>query len=367
LRLDARMLNDRLLLVGGVRFEHTSDYGEGQLNDLRATYQQDANGRLILDAAGRPVRVSTDAVVRARLQYKERGAKAERSYDDFFPSLNATWNLRDNLIARAAYAKTFGRPDFQSIVPTLAVADPAAADRTITASDPGLKPWTGQNYDLSLECYFQRRGLVSVGAFRKDISNFFGQTRTAATADRLADIGLTEEFLNYDIVSNVNVGDARVDGIEIDFRQELTFLPRWARGLEIHANATRLELTGASTADFTSFVPRSYNWGVSLTRSRFNVTLNWHKRGRQQGGLFTGNDVAANTFQYTAPSQQLDLNFVWRMGKRLSLYGVIRNVTGSDAIQRSGEIYSAQTPEYARLRIRREAPTALNFGLKGEF
>lgn len=366
-RFDSRLWHDRLMFVGGVRFEHTNDYGEGQLNDLRATYQQDANGRLILDAAGRPIRVSTDANVRARLQYKERGARAERSYDDFFPSLNATCNIRENLVARAAYAKTFGRPDFQSIVPTMAVADPASADRTITVTNPALKPWTGQNYDLSLEYYFVRGGLVSAGIFRKDIRNFFGQTRVPATADRLADFGLTDEFLNYDIVADVNVGDARVDGVEIEYRQELTFLPQWARGLEIHANATRLELDGANTADFTSFVPRSYNWGVSLNRPRFNVTLNWHKRDRQQGGLFTGNNVAANTFQYTAPSQQLDLNLVWRVSKRISIYGVVRNVTGSDAIQRSGEIYSAETPEYARLRIRREQPTAVNFGLKGEF
>lgn len=366
-RLDTRLWRDRLLLVGGVRFERTEDYGEGQLNDLRATYRQDAAGRLVLDAAGRPIRVSPDANVRARLQYKERGTRAERSYDDFFPSLNATLNLRENLIARAAYAKTFGRPNFQSIVPTLSVTDPASANRIITATDPGLKPWTGNNYDLSLEYYFTRGGLVSAGVFRKDIRNFFGQTRVAATSDRLEDFGLTDEFLDYDIVTAVNVGDARVDGTEVNYRQELTFLPRWARGLQIHANATHLELEGANSADFNSFVPRSYNWGLSLNRPRFNVSLNWHQRGRQQGGRFTENNAPADTFQYTAPSRRLDLNFGIRISRRVSVYGVVRNVTGSDANQRAGEIFSPLTPEYARLRIQREAPTALNFGVKGEY
>jgi TonB-dependent receptor len=366
-RFDSRLFANRLLLVGGVRFEHTNDYGEGQLNDIRATYRQDANGRLILDAAGRPIRVSTDAAVRARLQFKERGAKAERSYDDFFPSFNATFSLRENLIIRAAYARTFGRPNFQSIVPAIAVADPAAADRVITVTDPGLLPWTGDGYDLSLEYYFNRGGLVSAGVFRKDIRNFFGSSRTPATSERLAEIGLTDEFLNYDIVGTVNVGDARVDGLELNYRQEMVFLPHWARGLQIHANATLLDLNGSSRADFDSFVRRSYNWGISLNRPRFTLSLNWHKRGRQQGGLFTNNNAPADTFQYTAPSQRLDLNASLRVTKRISIYGVVRNVTGSDATQRAGEIFSSQTPDYARLRIRREAPIALNFGVKGEF
>jgi len=68
-----------------VRFEKTDDYGAGPLNDIRATYQQDANGNLIRDSAGRLIPVTTDALATAKLGYQERGTVAERSYSGLLP------------------------------------------------------------------------------------------------------------------------------------------------------------------------------------------------------------------------------------------------------------------------------------------
>ncbi|MES2693852.1 MAG: carboxypeptidase regulatory-like domain-containing protein, partial [Verrucomicrobiota bacterium] len=72
-RGDVRLLNNRLLLVGGFRYERTRDDGYGRINDVRATYRQDANGELIRDANNRPIRVTTNAVELARIQYIDRG------------------------------------------------------------------------------------------------------------------------------------------------------------------------------------------------------------------------------------------------------------------------------------------------------
>lgn len=111
-RSDVKLLKNRLLLVGGVRFERTEDEGFGGLNDLRATLRQDANGNLLRDAQGRTIPITADPIRRAELQYTERGAYAKKSYDDYFPSLNASFNLTDSIVARFAYARTIGRPQF---------------------------------------------------------------------------------------------------------------------------------------------------------------------------------------------------------------------------------------------------------------
>jgi TonB-dependent receptor len=365
-RLDSKLIDNRLWLVGGVRFERSEDYGEGQLNDIRATYQQDANGRLVLDAAGRPIRVSSDALVRARLQYTERGARARKQFEDYYPSLNATFNITENLLARAAYARTLGRPEFNSIVPSIAITDPtaAAANRTITVSDPSLKPWTGDNFDLSLEYYLKPTGLLSVGVFRKDLTNFFGSVRAPATLEQLEAFGLGDEFLDYEVIRQTNVGDARIDGVEFNFRQELTFLPHWARGVQVFGNLTNLQPSGSNTADFDSFVRRSYSWGVTLSRPKYSVRLNWHARERQQKNLIEGALIPANTYSWTASFVSLDLNCEYRIRKQLAVYAVVRNLT--EAI-RPDEYSNAATPDYAKQRGVNDSPIRFTLGVKGEF
>jgi iron complex outermembrane recepter protein len=165
-------------------------------------------------------------------------------------------------------------------------------------------------------------------------------------------------------VSNTNVGDAKINGYELNFRQELTFLPPWARGIQIFANMTHLRVKGSNFADFDTFIPRSYNWGASLNRKRYTVSLNWHARGRQRNEMVTGALTPADTFAYTAPQTTLDLNFEVRVSSRLSLYGVMRNVTD---VERVEETYAPQTPQYARLRTLGDRPTTIILGMKGQF
>ncbi|MEN9633941.1 MAG: hypothetical protein RL077_2345, partial [Verrucomicrobiota bacterium] len=61
LRADLKFLDNRLWIVAGARYERTDDKGAGASNDIRATYQQDAPGNLLRNAAGQLIRVSTDA------------------------------------------------------------------------------------------------------------------------------------------------------------------------------------------------------------------------------------------------------------------------------------------------------------------
>ena len=193
-----------------MRFEHTRDEGEGVLNDLRATFQQDSRGNLLRTAGGAPIPKPGSAVELARLQYTDRGARADRSYGDPYPSLNATFNVRDDLILRGGWARTLGRPNFGQIIPGTTVTSPAAAVRTISVNNTALRPWTADNFDLSVEWYPGRTGLVSLGLFRKDIADFFGQVRLPATPEILANHGLDETYLDYEVISQTNVGRARV-------------------------------------------------------------------------------------------------------------------------------------------------------------
>ena len=51
-----------------------------------------------------------------------------------------------------------------------------------------------------------------------------------------------------------------------NYKQALTFLPHWARGVQVFANASAQRATGPRSANFAGYVPRSGSWGISLTR-----------------------------------------------------------------------------------------------------
>src|SRR5690606_7356896 len=116
---EATLLENRLRLVTGVRFEKTSGVGEGALVDPNAVWQRDANGDFLRDAAGNRIRKpeagGASSLEEIALTHQERAAISRRNYDGYYPSLHLTYNVRENLLVRGAYAKTYGRPNFTDI------------------------------------------------------------------------------------------------------------------------------------------------------------------------------------------------------------------------------------------------------------
>ena len=364
-RIDTKLFDNRLWLVGGVRYERTEDSGEGPFKDTNAIYQKDSSGRLVLGSNGKPILITTDPVQQTRLQYIERGSRVSNSYGDLYPSANATWSITGNLLARVGYARTIGRPDFGNIIPSVVAPDLSGTSLLITVNNPALKPWEANNYDLSLEYYFKQAGVLSLGAFRKDFSNFFGSVTTPATADMLAKYGLDPTlFQGYSFVTKDNVGNAQVTGLEFNYSQQLTFLPTWARGMSVFGNGTTLHLTGANTADFSAFVPRFASWGVSLNRPRFSLMLKWVYRSDQRLLLRTGSGVPAGDYQWLKGSLKLDVNAEYRFTKRLSLFLNARNITDEKYVL----LYSAPgTPSYARQYNTQDFGVQYVAGIKGTF
>jgi len=364
-RADLRLFKDRLLLVGGVRYERTKDRGEGPFRDTNAIYERDASGRLVRDANGRTKLLTTDAAAQVALQYKERAAHVGSTYDGYYPSANATYNVTENFVARASYGRTVGRPDFSNIIPLITVPDLSSTSQTITANNTALKPWQANNYDLSLEYYFKKGGVFSVGAFRKDFSNFFGAAIVPATPALLESYDLDPAlFQGFVISTRTNIGSARVTGVEFNYSQQLTLLPDWARGVSVFANATSLHLSGPTTADFNAFVPRNANWGVSLNRPRYTLMLKWIYRADQRLALRTGTGVPAATYQWLKGTLKLDVNAEVRLRKGLALFANARNITDEQYVL---SYHNETTPAYARDYNTQGFGVQYAIGLKGDF
>jgi len=96
-------------------------------------------------------------------------------YDYWLPSFDFSLSVTDDVILRASYSETIGRPDWRSI----------QGGQTLTAlvrknfgtgnqGNPGLLPLESKNYDLSAEWYYSEGSYLSAAYFFKDTSNYIG-------------------------------------------------------------------------------------------------------------------------------------------------------------------------------------------------
>ncbi len=371
LRADVRLLNNKLWLVGGVRFERTHDKGSGPRNDINAQYQRNANGTLVdgnPNLAGiQPVPLSTDALTLRKLRYKERAATSDQDYSGFYPSLNASYNITENLIVRAAYAQTLGRPNINNIIPSTTISDASASNPVITVNNSGLKPWSAKSYDLSIESYQIKDGFGSVGVFQKSIKDFFSSVTTAATPALLELYGLESDqsLLGYNVTTLANGGDAKIKGVEFNYRQSLTFLPHWARGLQVFVNATKLSLGGTRTSDFSGYNPKSFSGGVNFARGRLGLKWTISYSGDiNTGAVAASATVAPNTFNYQAKRTRIGVNATYSLTKRYGLYASLVDWGGFvQNLQR----YAPTTPNYARPTRWQELGYYTNIGVRGNF
>lgn len=372
LRFDApRLMDGRLILTGGVRYETTDTHGVGPLINPSLIYQRDAAGNIIRDAQNRPiVIVPASSLAGAQLTYIDRGAKAERTYGRLFPSFNASYNIRENLIGRFSYAKSIARPNLNLILPGANVPDETSSSRTITLQNPELKPWIADSFGVSLEYYFNQpsEGVVSARWFYRDIQDFWGTVTRPITNDLLDYYGLDPEIYGpdrgYTVTTSRNVGAAHIMGTEFEYRQNLNFLPNAIRGFNVFANMTLQDLSGNPEANFTGFIEKTVNYGVAFSRSRFTARVNVNMRGREQLALFAGAGVEPETYNYRAPNTFVDCHVEFRITKHVAIYATGRNLLNDFKLQ---ERYGPSTPDYARLRMAEDTRRQFTLGVRGSF
>lgn len=373
---EAKLFKNRLNILTGVRFEKTVDDGRGPLYDPDAVWVRNANGTFARDPSGNRIR-KTEAGAAGSLQEvaltrKERAYTNRRSYDGLYPSLHLTFEAKENLLVRGAYAKTYGRPDFPDVIPNATFSendlgeeeqnDPSVVRGTITIRNTALRPWTADNYDLSVEYYTQSGGILSGGVFLKEIKDFFGNVVVLATAEQLQELGLDPRYQGWRVSTKFNSGDARVTGAEFNWRQSLRQFGGWARYFTVFANGTKLKLEGNRQADFTTFIPESANWGISFNRNRVSFTARWNYRGLDKRTAVP--EYGTDAYQYFKARTTLDLNASYRFSKHLSLVASAANVFN---IPQELLRYGSQTPEYAKQLRTSEFGVALALGIRGSF
>lgn len=87
---DSRLMNNRLRLVYGLRFERTLDSGFGYIQDVNTIYQRDTNGNFLLAASGnkipivapngKPITAASNALLLNQMEFKNRALHTTEQY-----------------------------------------------------------------------------------------------------------------------------------------------------------------------------------------------------------------------------------------------------------------------------------------------
>ena len=103
----------------------------------------------------------------------------EGEYNNLLPAIDFRIEPMDDLIARVSYSKTIARADYGNLFASQSAGAPnrPTALGGVTGGNqgnPDLLPLISDNFDISLEWYFDRSSYVSAGFFYKKVKNFLG-------------------------------------------------------------------------------------------------------------------------------------------------------------------------------------------------
>lgn len=217
--LMARYDNGQIKAVGGVRIEHTE-------NDIRGNRVELVEEGGIRDG----VELDEDTVFVTPTQYK-------RSYTDWLPSVNFTYETDNDLLFRLAGYRNVLRPNIGNIAPRFLIEESDDGEREGEFGNPDLKPYNAWNFDASIEWYFDNRGVLQAGYFHKSISDFIVMAQ-------FEDVTFNGIFA-HEATIPINGDKATVHGLEFGYQQVLNFLPEPLDGFLVSFNYTYTDAKGS--------------------------------------------------------------------------------------------------------------------------
>ena len=203
--------------------------------------------------------------------------------------------------------------------------------QTLTINNPSLKPQTAESWDTALEYYFEPVGSLSVSWFHKTIKDYFVNGVLAGTVESGADNGYNGEYSGFTILTRDNLGTAIVQGWELAYQQQFTFLPGLLKGLGISANTTILDTHGnfgsttatRKTGEVPGFVPRTSNLSVSWRYRKLGTRININRTGEFINAFTT---TGSGRNQYTLQRTVVNVGAAYQFRPAVSLSVDIGNI-----------------------------------------
>ena len=242
------------------------------------------------------------------------------SYNNFFPSASFKYRFARNLDFQLGYSSTIRRPTFRDIAGVWSIDD---VGLTIAAPNPNLRPERSKNLAARLAYYFEPVGTLGFNLYQNRVKGLFRTSQLTAQ-----EFGNTEEeFAHYTFVTTVpGESGVNIRGMELDYSQSLSFLPKPFKGLNVRASYTR----NYAQIITPNMSPHGVNAGLSYSYGRASVyaSANWRDYV----------PLNATGTSFNRHRMPIDVGGNLKLSRRLELFFTGRNLRSEPVItfQRSG-------------------------------
>jgi TonB-dependent receptor len=326
----------KLSLLGGVRVETT--------NAVYSALAVDAND-LPINSAGVEVPNWSQAVVNNK-----------QDYTNFFPDLNAKYQLTDDWIVRAALTTSLARPGFNEITAARSVD---LDNNAVSLGNPALKPITAKNVDLTTEYYLPEGGVAAAGLFYKAFSNYIVPTEVTQPQSAFPGYSFTGAG-PVQVSSFADIGAASVKGIELNYQQQFIFLPGAFSGFGFDGNVTYNDSSGDIRVGEKHTLPQTspWNYNAAIYYEKYGVKIRLAASYVSKNLWAVGGDSTQDL--YSQPRFRLDLGTSYSFWDNYEVYFDAKNISNT-------KLEFTQTPSTAFPVQREFYGTDYLFGVKVHF
>lgn len=214
-----------------IRPQDRYDLAEQQLSAyVRGTFGF-AGGQIVVGARIENFRQRSKGFLQIGAQTVPADVRSDRWH--LFPSLNAKFDVAEDVVLRGSAQRGIARPSFGQVRTGAAIND-VSVPGTVTGGNPFLRPETTWGLDGSLEWYLPGSGLAQVSGFYRWVDGVLYDSRTRVGDDRFNVDGVDRS--GYDFVSTFNGDRGRLYGLELAYLQQWVFLPEPLDGFGFQGN-----------------------------------------------------------------------------------------------------------------------------------
>jgi TonB-dependent receptor len=257
-----------------------------------------------------------------------RWITGDKDYTDVLPGLHLAWRPAKRAVVRFAWTNTIGRPNYSDLAPIRVLDEientPGHWSGSLSGGNPELEPFKSMNFDLAFEYYFTTGGVISLGAFHKEIDNPIYDNTTFATNVEYE--GRLYDTFAYSGPANADKG--KITGLEFNYQQFFTALPSPFDGFGVNFNYTVTDssVTVFGRPDELPFFKQSDSiMNVALIYEKYNFEgrVSYSKSGDYLSDVGSGPD----TDIFVRGRAVIDAKVSYRFTRHLKAFVELLNAT----------------------------------------
>jgi iron complex outermembrane recepter protein len=233
-------------------------------------------------------------------------------YEHSFLSGGVKYSLTKNLVLQLAGSQSIGRPNYDALAGVIAINE---TQQRVTLPNPDLKPETSDKLFASAQYYIEPAGTLTVSGYALKVKNM----GTISAPVSAADAGYADdpEYAGYAFFQSTNDSGARkIKGVDVEYSQQLVFLPGFWRGFSVFGSVSRT----FPDIPLVDLVPKSANGGIRFSNHRFNTQLRFTWTAAR------ATSVSAVRTQWERERLMFDLSGAYRLNRTYEITLSGRNI-----------------------------------------